>query len=292
MTTRATDALTWLSRQWEAVIDSATRRDDAATQAGIVGDARHRASGGYHISRQDNPAGNYSTIRADDRAGCGPSDAAAAVDMTYARTADLAATHERLRVVWRNRATNPAAKYINAWCGWDGQGSAGRYDMVSGKVSTATDDHKWHIHLEIRRRYVEDMDAMRAILAALVGTTKEDDMSWDTEIEIPPQHREALPDLTETMPAGDLLERAYANVRVLANTVDAAVVAEQGRAAEVLSALGELRAGLAALATSPVTTASDPARVAMPTAEEIATAIVAQLAQRAADVLAELKGEA
>lgn len=244
MSTRATAALIWLSQQWEATVDSATRRTDAATQAGIVGDAAHRKRGGYHISRQDNPAGNYSIIRADDRAGCGPDDAAAAIDMTYARTADLAATHERLRVVWRNRATHPAARYLNAWCGWDGHGSAGRYDLVTGKVSTATADHKWHIHLEVRRRYVNDMIAMRTILDAITGTNMEDTVSWETEITIPERHRKAIPDLTETMTAGVLLECAYANARVIAQKIEALAAAEQARDAETTAAVAGLRAAL------------------------------------------------
>lgn len=167
MATRATDALTWLSRQWERVEDRAHLRDDTATQSGILPDETHKKRGGYHVSRQDQPKNNYSVVRVDDRPGCGPSDAAAAIDMTYARTADLAACHERLRVMWRNRTTHPAAKFINAWCGWDGSGGPGRYDVVTGAVSSATDDHKWHIHLEVRRRYVENMDAMRAVLAVL-----------------------------------------------------------------------------------------------------------------------------
>ena len=50
----------------------------SAVCSGIVGDARHGRRGGYHISRANNPPGNYSVTRPDDGAGKGPSDAAAA----------------------------------------------------------------------------------------------------------------------------------------------------------------------------------------------------------------------
>lgn len=166
MGTRATAELRWFSEQWEAGEDAAHLRDDAATQSGIVGDSAH--PNGYHISRQDQPHDNYSVIRPDDRPGNGPDDAAAAVDMTYARTADLVAAYGRLCEVWRNRGTHPAARYLNAFNGWDGNGSAGRRDLVTGSLSTSDSSHKWHIHLEFRRRYVTDMAAMRAVLAVLI----------------------------------------------------------------------------------------------------------------------------
>lgn len=161
MSTRATEELRWFSVQWAA-------GDRGATQSGIVGDASHRASGGYHISRQDQPKTNYSVTRPDDRPGNGPDNAAAAVDMTYARTADLVAAYGRLCEVWRNRHTHPTAKYLNAFNGWDGNGSAGRRDLVTGSLSSSDSSHKWHIHLEFRRKYVTDMAAMRAVLAVLV----------------------------------------------------------------------------------------------------------------------------
>lgn len=167
MSTRATEALRWLSQRWEEAEDHAHLRDDTATQSGIVGDLAHRKTGGYHISRQDQSKTNFSVVRPDDRPGCGPDDAAAAIDMTYARTEDLIACHLRLREVFNHRFSHPAARYLNAWNGWDGNGGAGRYDLVTGIVSSATSDHKSHIHLEFRRRYCEDMDAMRTVLAVV-----------------------------------------------------------------------------------------------------------------------------
>ncbi len=161
MTTLSTTSLNWLAAEWEKLYKS-------AVLSGIVGDLAHKARGGYHISREDQPKTNYSVIRADDKPGNGPNDRAAAIDMTMS-TADIKTCHIRLRESWKNRANDPRWKYINAWNGWDGVGSAGRYDVITGNVSTATADHKWHIHLEIRRKYVNDMVAMRAILSLLKG---------------------------------------------------------------------------------------------------------------------------
>lgn len=159
MSTLSTTSLNWLASQWEDAYSS-------AVLSGIVGDLAHKARGGYHISREDQPSNNYSVTRTDDKPGNGPADRAAAIDMTMS-TNDIIKCHTRLRTFWKNN--DPRMKYINAWNGWDGNGDAGRYDVVTHSIGTATADHKWHIHLEIRRKYVNDMNAMKAILAMLKG---------------------------------------------------------------------------------------------------------------------------
>ncbi len=108
MATLSTSSLNWLADEWEKLYSS-------ATLSGIVGDLAHKARGGYHISRQDQPSGNYSVTRADDK--LGPSDRAAAIDMTM-NTSDIKKCHIRLRNAWKNRANDPRMKYINAWNGW------------------------------------------------------------------------------------------------------------------------------------------------------------------------------
>lgn len=177
MATLSTSALNFLADEWEKVFAS-------AVLSGIVGDLAHKQRGGYHISREDQPKDNYSVVRPDDKPGNGPSDRAAAIDMTMS-TSDIIKCHTRLRTLWKNN--DPRMKYINAWNGWDGEGDAGRYDVVTHTISTASSDHKWHIHLEIRRKYVNDMAAMRAILSMLNGSPavdanpskEEDDMTKD-----------------------------------------------------------------------------------------------------------------
>lgn len=175
MSTNVPDQLVYLANTWETFYNS-------AVISGIKGDAAHAARGGYHISIMDQPSDNYSVIRKDDKAPPGdwPRNMASAVDMTLSLE-DMKKCHARLKAAWSNRATDERMKYINAWNGWDGEGSPGRYDVVAGTVGTASDDHKWHIHLEIRRRYVNDRKAMDAILSILSG---EDDVALtSTEIE-------------------------------------------------------------------------------------------------------------
>jgi hypothetical protein len=159
MSTLAPAMLSELARTWETYYKS-------AALSGIVGDTAHKARGGYHISREDQPKTNYSVIRPDDKPGNGPNDRAAAIDMTLS-TADIIKCHTQLRNFWK--ANDPRLKYINAWNGWDGAGDAGRYDVVKHTIETASSDHKWHIHLEIRRKYVNDTTAQKAILSLLRG---------------------------------------------------------------------------------------------------------------------------
>lgn len=153
--TIATTELEWLAHEWATLYKS-------AKFSGIVGDAAHAARGGYHIGRAFQSKTNYSVTRADDKGG--PNNAAAAIDMNLGQ-ADMVQLHVFLRGLFN--AKDPRMKYINAWNGWDGHDGAGRYDVVAHSVDGATSDHKWHMHLEIRRKYVEDMTAMRAVLSML-----------------------------------------------------------------------------------------------------------------------------
>jgi hypothetical protein len=134
--------------------------------SGIVGDLAHRVRGGYHISRIDNPRGNYSIVRPQDRSG-GPDDCATAVDMSMTRTHMIICT-ARL-VACYNDAADPRRKYINAFNGWTGTGTARRWDVYAQYTTAATDDHKWHVHLEIRRAYAESQIAATAVLSVLRG---------------------------------------------------------------------------------------------------------------------------
>lgn len=197
MATRATPVLTSLAADWKKLYKS-------AVISGIVGDTRHAQRGGYHISIEDQVnRSDYSVTRPDDKAppGTWPRDAASAIDMNL-NLADMKLCHARLCAVWRNRATDPRARYINAHNGWDGTGNPGRYDWVSGAVSTATSDHEWHVHLELRRRYVNDPQAAVAVLSILRGESladfQGDAVALDTKTPIytgGPSERQALADL-------------------------------------------------------------------------------------------------
>lgn len=167
MSTGATQLIRDLAREWADLPDY-----PSAVESGIIGDVNHLAGGGYHLSIEDNSSSNYSVTRPDDKAppGTWPRNVASGID-TSMSSADLFKCHARLVTLWQNRAWDTRAKYINAFNGWDGNGSPGRYDMVSGAVSITDDSHKFHEHLEVRRRYVNDQQAKKAILSALKGET-------------------------------------------------------------------------------------------------------------------------
>jgi hypothetical protein len=160
MATVAHQAMKDFARQWERIFPS-------AVCSGIVGDRRHARAGGYHLGRRYQSRSNYSVVRPDDRRGCGPDDGASAVDMTMNRR-DLILATNRLRAVYNNR-NDPRRKYLNGFNGWIGRGSATRYDVYARRTKRATPDHKSHIHLEQRRRWIKDATSNAAILSALRG---------------------------------------------------------------------------------------------------------------------------
>lgn len=162
MTTLAHQMTRDFAARWEDCLPS-------AVFSGIVGDARHRASGGYHISIEDQPSTNYSVTRVDDKAPPGnwPRNLAAGVDMSMSLS-DMKTTFARVKTVWEN-PNDPRRKYVNAVNVFDGVGDAERLDFVTGKRSYASPDHKWHNHLEIRRRFVTDPKAYDAAFSMVSG---------------------------------------------------------------------------------------------------------------------------
>lgn len=141
----------------------------SAVFSGIVGDMAHRLEGGYHISLEDQSSGNYSCVRLDDAAPPGdwPRNLAAAIDMSM-NSSDMATASRRVEAVWANPA-DTRRKYFNCINGWLGSGDAVRWDFVTGKKSYASPDHKWHTHSEIRRRYVNDPMARKALVSMYAG---------------------------------------------------------------------------------------------------------------------------
>lgn len=143
------------------------RRFPSAQLSGLVGDARHAASGGYHIGRDYQSASNYSVGQfAQDRRGDGRW--ASAFDMTLS-AAEMRAATANLRRVFDDPG-HPARRYLRGFNGSDGVGSADRFDIGKGIRSTASSDHLWHIHAEIYREFANDPQMVEAIVAAVVGT--------------------------------------------------------------------------------------------------------------------------
>jgi hypothetical protein len=158
MSTIATATMTDLAHRWAGLYKS-------AKISGIVGDPAHQARGGYHIGRAFQSSSNYSVTRPDDRVG--PADAAAAIDMTLS-PADMVTCTGRLMAAYNN-TSDPRRKYVNAVNGWDGSGDATRFDIYARKTKYASPDHKWHIHLELRRKYVNAKVAADAVISLLSG---------------------------------------------------------------------------------------------------------------------------
>lgn len=160
--TRAYPLVTAVADGWEKLYPS-------AVCSGVLPDPAHEKRGGYHVGRAFQNATNYSVIRVDDRGGQGPNDGAAAIDMSLNRK-DMLLCTRRLLAVWNN-PDDPRRKFLNAFNGWLGTGPAIRRDMVSGKAGTASPDHKWHVHLEVRRRWLLTPAMVVAVLSALRGDT-------------------------------------------------------------------------------------------------------------------------
>ena len=161
MSTLPPPLLRTLAADWEKRCGLPT-----ALFSGIVGNNLH--IGGYHISRQDQPSTNYSVKRPGDR--LGPANMASAIDMSMS-PADMKTCTARLVRAYADK-TDPRRKYINAFNGWDGSGDAMRWDVYGQTCTRASPDHKWHIHLSIKRMYVASATAMRAILSILKGESK------------------------------------------------------------------------------------------------------------------------
>ena len=164
MATLVSEQLRWLADQWENHCGY-----KSAVLSGIVPDRAHLDTGGYHCSVEDLKAygnGNdYSNTRPDDR-GHNPKHGAG-VDMSMS-PADMKRCYLRVKRVWDDKS-DTRRRYLNAINTWKGSGDATRLDFYANVTSWATPDHKWHNHLEVRRRWLRDWTAVPAIVSVLKG---------------------------------------------------------------------------------------------------------------------------
>ncbi|MEV1315381.1 hypothetical protein AB0J14_04770 [Micromonospora arborensis] len=172
MATLVSDPIRYIADQWEDHCGYSS-----AVLSGIVPDSRHLDNGGYHCSVEDlRKYGNsrdYSNTRPDDKDQNVRYGAAVDVSMS---PADMKKCHDRVRRVWADK-TDPRRRFLNAINAWDGSGDAVRLDFVTGAAGYASPDHKWHNHGEVRRRYLIDMTAAKAIVSALKGESKQQYLS-------------------------------------------------------------------------------------------------------------------
>lgn len=177
MTTKANSLLLDVAYEWETFYSS-------AAFSGIVGDEAHAAKGGYHISIEDQSSTNYSVVRPDDKAPPGDwsRQYATALDMSMNKN-DMVTSTRRWMVVWSDRS-DPRRNYFNGFNGWVGSGNAQRWDFVTNTVETSSNDHQWHQHTEIRRRYWNDPVAHQAMISVARGDTKEQWMATNGGIYV------------------------------------------------------------------------------------------------------------
>lgn len=176
----------------------------SAVLSGIVPDSRHLDNGGYHVSVEDlrkfGNGGDYSNTRPDDR-NLNPRYGAA-FDVTMS-TKDMIKSHKRVHAVWADK-DDPRRKYVNCINTWDGTGDAVRLDFVTGAAKYASPDHKWHVHGELRRRYLLDAKAARAVISMFAGESK---ATWIAREENPVAA--ALKPVASTKPATAPAPKVY-----------------------------------------------------------------------------------
>lgn len=196
MATLVSEQLRWLADQWENHCGY-----KSAVLSGIVPDRAHLDTGGYHCSVEDLKAygnGNdYSNTRPDDR-GHNPKHGAG-VDMSMS-PADMKRCYLRVKRVWDDKS-DTRRRYLNAINTWKGSGDATRLDFYANVTSWATPDHKWHNHLEVRRRWLRDWTAVRAIVSVLKGESHAAWLASQKPAAAPTKPKE------ETMSIGDTTKK-------------------------------------------------------------------------------------
>lgn len=292
MATEVSAQIQRIADQWE---------DDcgypSAVLSGIRPDALHRS--GYHPSLNalrtfGVAATDYSNMRPDDK-GFNPAYGAA-IDMSCS-PADMKRTHDRVRKVWAD-TSDPRRKYINAINTWDGDGDAVRLDFYAGTAKYASPDHKWHNHLEIRRRYLLDWTAARAVVSVLRGDTRQQWLAsigqGDTDMT-PEEHNwletvhKALTVLDGRNPIGQIYTRSAFGED---HTQGTAYVSKHPTLKSLAGQLTAVQNALAALASKDFTDENaivqgvlaglDPATLA----QQIADALPAHQAKQVADEIA------
>jgi hypothetical protein len=165
MTTSAPAVLTNVAHEIEKIISS-------AVFSGIVGDAAHRTRTSKHNSIEDNPQGSWAVTGPHDAAPPGDwsRQYAVAIDISMNRS-DQNTVHNFLKTIYSDHS-DPRRKYIAAFNGWDGQGSPGRYNLVTNTVSITDDSHKWHEHIEGFYEFGQTAEFAHAILSVFKCETK------------------------------------------------------------------------------------------------------------------------
>lgn len=133
--------------------------------SGIVGDRAHALRGGYHIGRNFQPAGNYSTSLVRDRGGDG--DMACAIDISFAPADMIVAT---TRLINAARSNDPRVRGVREINGTLNGRTTVNYDVViSGQNYTPDSTHLWHIHLGCFRDTAQTLVVINGIADVING---------------------------------------------------------------------------------------------------------------------------
>lgn len=152
-----------------------------AVLSGIVPDQAHLDDGGYHVSIDDlrryGNTGDYSNTRTLDKSppvtAAGRRNACA-VDISLPK-AQMITVYRNVERVWKTRATDTRAKYINAINVWDGVDAHDpvRFNFQTGTKTRANRTHTWHYHCDWVRLFVDlgfSRDAAERAARAMVST--------------------------------------------------------------------------------------------------------------------------
>jgi hypothetical protein len=142
-------------------------------KGGVVGDTRHVAGGGYHISRNDlrshGQSGDYSIRAPAD--GRGNGSCASAIDITLNR-AQMVVMSKRLKAAFDRN--DPRIDCLREFigtvdnrnvCGWNRYRTGRRTGWYSSGYSESS--HLWHVHLSFFRAYNNDWNRMLGVAEVL-----------------------------------------------------------------------------------------------------------------------------
>jgi len=169
MATLATATMRSLGARWVAAIGS-------AELSGIVGDAAHQTDPGKHLSWNDNVrlfgTGAWPLRQVAGDRNPPNKTAAAAIDIKM-NAVDMKRVHNRFIAVFNARARDPRARFVTAFNGYNGTGTAQRFDMQTGGISWTDDSHNWHEHVEVPYDQVDSVRMVDAVMSIVAGETLE-----------------------------------------------------------------------------------------------------------------------
>lgn len=169
-----------------------------AVLSGIVPDEDHLDTGGYHVSIDDlrryGNQGDYSNTRTLDKSppvtAAGRRNACA-VDVSLPK-AQMIKVYGNVERVWKNRANDTRAKYVNAINVWDGVASHDpvRFNFQTGTKTRANRTHTWHFHADWVRLFVDlgysreaAERAARAMVSVILGQSHD---AWQRQEQLGP----------------------------------------------------------------------------------------------------------